>query len=468
MLGEWGVPRSTSSADPSSTTRRNLEVGRSVRFIMDRQKEAKIRYDRLKKTLADESRVRKRARRARVVGLLIVGGWVLAPAALYRVDLSDAAGPEFFRTPTPHEAHLLELTRGEGGPVPGKSAWEAESLSSLEHPLEVGRAYLEEGIFPTESRALGLRIHVPQGQRLRLDLEPSGLEAGPASGTRGMEGSVFLDLFRAGPDPAALPARVQSDEWTGRTWVFDAEESGDYVVRIQPALGDGGRYRLAMRVGARWVFPVAGGGEDDIGGVFGDPRDGGSRRHHGVDIFKPRGTPVVAAADGVVSSVDTTEIGGRVVWLRESQGRHSLYYAHLETPLVEDGQRVQAGDTLGLVGNTGNARTTPPHLHFGAYRRGPVDPWSLILPQPPALRSVNVPLSPLGRSGTSLGSPSILRRSPAVDGAVQRELDGSETLTVLAGSRGWYRVALMDGSTGFLADGAPLVVPNGTPTGGLP
>jgi murein DD-endopeptidase MepM/ murein hydrolase activator NlpD len=216
------------------------------------------------------------------------------------------------------------------------------------------------------------------------------------------------------------------------------------------------------------LFPVAGGGEDDIGGVFGDPRDGGSRRHHGVDIFKPRGTPVLAAADGVISSVDTTEIGGRVVWLRESHGRHSIYYAHLETPLVEDGQRVQAGDTVGLVGNTGNARTTPPHLHFGAYRRGPQDPWDLILPQPPALRPVNVSLSHLGRPGTWLGGPSTLRRTPSTDGEVRRELDGSETLTVLGGSRGWYRVVLMDGTTGFLPEGALHVVPDGTRTGGLP
>ena len=57
-------------------------------------------------------------------------------------------------------------------------------------------------------------------------------------------------------------------------------------------------------------------------------------------------------------------------------GQH-LYYAHLDRQLVQPGQHVRPGDTLGLVGNTGNARTTVPHLHFGIYQsgRGAVDPW---------------------------------------------------------------------------------------------
>jgi hypothetical protein len=57
----------------------------------------------------------------------------------------------------------------------------------------------------------------------------------------------------------------------------------------------------------------------------------------------------------------------------------SLYYAHLDKQLVEAGQRVKKGDTLGLVGNTGNARFTPSHLHFGIYNyHGAVDPWPFV------------------------------------------------------------------------------------------
>jgi hypothetical protein len=52
-----------------------------------------------------------------------------------------------------------------------------------------------------------------------------------------------------------------------------------------------------------------------------------------------------------------------------------LYYAHLDEQLVREGQIVNKGDVIGLVGNTGNAEKTSPHLHFGVYvQGGPVDP----------------------------------------------------------------------------------------------
>jgi murein DD-endopeptidase MepM/ murein hydrolase activator NlpD len=249
----------------------------------------------------------------------------------------------------------------------------------------VGGAYREIGAFPASPpQALGLQVQVPEGQRLRLRIESE--EGGFSS-----SGRVFVDVYRSAPEELRgvelqenpRPALLRGEVMEGGNWSFDAEEMGRYVVRIQPEYGGLQRYDLSVQIGAPWRFPVAGAGEGDIGSFFGDSRDGGRRDHHGVDIFARRGTPVLAAADGLVRSVDTTEIGGRVVWQREADGRHSIYYAHLDEILVRDGQRLQAGDTVGLVGNTGNARTTPPHLHFGAYRRGPRDPWNLILPIPP-------------------------------------------------------------------------------------
>ena len=59
-----------------------------------------------------------------------------------------------------------------------------------------------------------------------------------------------------------------------------------------------------------------------------------------------------------------------------------LYYAHLDQQLVSPGERVNAGEIVGTVGNTGNARTTAPHLHFGIYAvgRGAIDPYWFIAP----------------------------------------------------------------------------------------
>jgi murein DD-endopeptidase MepM/ murein hydrolase activator NlpD len=87
--------------------------------------------------------------------------------------------------------------------------------------------------------------------------------------------------------------------------------------------------------------------------------------HHGDDIFAQLGTPVLAVAKGVVFSVGWNTLGGNRLWLSDRQG-NQFYYAHLSaySPLAVNGARVNAGDVLGFVGNTGDAITTPYHLHF--------------------------------------------------------------------------------------------------------
>lgn len=114
------------------------------------------------------------------------------------------------------------------------------------------------------------------------------------------------------------------------------------------------------------AFPVSG-KKSNIGSFWGDSRDGGIRRHKGIDIFAKKGTPVVAISDGVVTDRGNGGRGGKVVWLKAKNQPFSAYYAHLDKQLVKTGQRVHKGQVLGTVGNTGNARTTPSHLHFGIY-----------------------------------------------------------------------------------------------------
>jgi murein DD-endopeptidase MepM/ murein hydrolase activator NlpD len=129
--------------------------------------------------------------------------------------------------------------------------------------------------------------------------------------------------------------------------------------------------------------PVRGVGRTALRSSWGEPRSG-HRHHQGIDIFARRGTPVVAAAEGVVVRIGTTDrLGGNTVWIA---GKPSTlyYYAHLDgfRPGLQVGDRVAAGDVLGRVGNTGNARTTPPHLHFGMYPAArafwPIDPTPML------------------------------------------------------------------------------------------
>ena len=98
---------------------------------------------------------------------------------------------------------------------------------------------------------------------------------------------------------------------------------------------------------------------------------GQGRKHEGIDIFARRGTPVLAATEGIVLRVGSNRLGGLVVWvLGPALERH--YYAHLDDwrEGLAVGDVVLPGDVLGYVGDTGNARGTPPHLHYGIYADG--------------------------------------------------------------------------------------------------
>ena len=104
-----------------------------------------------------------------------------------------------------------------------------------------------------------------------------------------------------------------------------------------------------------------------VANTFGAPRSGG-RKHEGQDIFAPKGTPVYAATKGYVWRMDYGELGGLYVFVVGPGGRR-YYYAHLDryAPGLQEGMAVNTNTLLGYVGNTGNARSTPSHLHFGVY-----------------------------------------------------------------------------------------------------
>jgi murein DD-endopeptidase MepM/ murein hydrolase activator NlpD len=106
---------------------------------------------------------------------------------------------------------------------------------------------------------------------------------------------------------------------------------------------------------------------------------GDGRRHEGIDIFAARGTIVRATTEGIVSRIGSNRLGGKVIWILGPGGQRH-YYAHLDRYAdVYTGQRIQAGTILGYVGNTGNARHTPSHLHYGIYTlAGAINPFPLL------------------------------------------------------------------------------------------
>ncbi len=135
------------------------------------------------------------------------------------------------------------------------------------------------------------------------------------------------------------------------------------------------------------VFPVAG-SKSKIRDLWGASREGGIRRHKGIDIHARKGTPVVAVCDGVIVERNQTLIGGKTLWLKSAGFGWKAYYAHLDKQLVKEGQHVKKGQVIGTVGNTGNARTTPSHLHYGiSGSKGWVNPMPYVKNSPKVIAS---------------------------------------------------------------------------------
>lgn len=128
----------------------------------------------------------------------------------------------------------------------------------------------------------------------------------------------------------------------------------------------------------RLVVPVEGVPATALRSDWGDARGGGVRAHQALDIMAPAGARVLAAADGTVERLYYSRGGGGVtLYQRVAGGRFMLYYAHLRAYALgmAEGRRVRAGETIGYVGDTGNAGAGNYHLHFAVARMAPGERW---------------------------------------------------------------------------------------------
>jgi murein DD-endopeptidase MepM/ murein hydrolase activator NlpD len=96
---------------------------------------------------------------------------------------------------------------------------------------------------------------------------------------------------------------------------------------------------------------------------------GRQKKHHAIDLPAPRGTPVLAVTDGVIERLGRDRKGGKVVYLRDTTGRYTFFYAHLakHEKGLRPGDHVGKGQRLGDVGATGHV-IGGPHLHFAIFR----------------------------------------------------------------------------------------------------
>lgn len=116
--------------------------------------------------------------------------------------------------------------------------------------------------------------------------------------------------------------------------------------------------------GPNWLCPT-GDYPVSFGDTWGAPRSGG-RRHKGVDMIGPIGVPLIAVVDGFAKPKESVN-GGFTVWLTGADG-NKYWYGHLNN--YEKLGEVKAGDVIGIMGQTGNARFSVPHLHFEIHPGG--------------------------------------------------------------------------------------------------
>ncbi len=124
-----------------------------------------------------------------------------------------------------------------------------------------------------------------------------------------------------------------------------------------------------------WVCPVQ--GPVAFTDSFGAPRAGG-RRHEGIDMMSPRGTPTVAPVSGTVKD-HPNALGGNAWYVYGDDG-NTYYGAHLDSYANGNAGHVQAGTVIGYVGNTGDASGGATHLHFEIHPHGgaAVDPYATL------------------------------------------------------------------------------------------
>jgi murein DD-endopeptidase MepM/ murein hydrolase activator NlpD len=127
---------------------------------------------------------------------------------------------------------------------------------------------------------------------------------------------------------------------------------------------------------AQLLIPVAGISASQLNDTFNQAR-GAERRHEALDIPAPKGTQVLAVADGKIVKLFDSKPGGLTVYQFDTSEKFAYYYAHLDRYAagIKEGTTLKRGDLIGYVGTTGNADPATPHLHFAIFALSPDKQW---------------------------------------------------------------------------------------------
>ena len=343
-----------------------------------------------------------------------------------------------FKAASPHEQYKRKLQTSGLDKTAMGLAWINAAESSIQKALTIPIPFKETGYFDAgKVPAAAYKFAATKGQNVRISVikKPSGT-------------ALYLDLWYLAD--LKSPKRIASADTLNTPIQYEIEDTGNYLIRLQPELLQSVEYTLEISAGPSLAFPTAS-KTKSIGSFWGDGRDNNARKHEGVDIFGPRRSPVLASAAGTVTRVNENNLGGKVVWLRPAGKDYTLYYAHLDEQIAREGQDVKIGDTVGLMGNTGNAQTTAPHLHFGIYTfAGAVNPLPFIDPVTRTPAKISAELSNLNKTLRTSAKVNLLA-SPQNNAGIVSRLTAGTILTVHSASGNYYQAALPDGNIGFIS-----------------
>jgi len=313
------------------------------------------------------------------------------------------------------------------------NAWIRASETSIAQPFQLQLPYTEAGYFDANKpAATGFEFEAKRGMKIYINA---------AAG-------LFLDLFE--PVPGASPVLLSSAARTDSVLEYIVKKDSRYILRVQPEIGRSISYELELYTGPSLSFPVHSSGKPKIISLWGAGRDNGTRSHEGVDIGAPSRTPALAVADGRITSVSENKLGGKVVFIAPDDADFNLYYAHLDSQSVTQGQRVKAGDVVGLVGNTGNAQHTVSHLHFGIYTNaGAIDPLMFIDNRQAKPINLKVSTNQLNTWVQSQASNS-LYNGPSLKNTQLAVFSAGDSLLVTGVNEDWARVSSSNGQTGYI------------------
>lgn len=355
---------------------------------------------------------------------------------------SKSSGPlAIFKKLSPHDAYAQRLKDNGFDRTAMGSAWLLNADQVISKPLNINIPYKETGYFADDKVAsTALRFDAKRGQKLHITISKK-----PVTNF-----NIYADLFEE--TGTQVPKLSASADTVGAVLDHEIKQTGKYILRLQPELLRSGEYTLTITAGPSLNFPVSASGKPHIGSFWGDGRDEGGRKHEGVDIFATKRTPAIAAANGTVTGVTTNNLGGNVVFMRPDNEDYTLYYAHLDVQSVQPGQTVVTGDTLGLVGNTGNARTTPSHLHFGIYTgSGAIDPLAFVDRDVKQPSPISAPLKYLNATVRTNTRNSKIYNLPSEKALAVQSLNLNTALSVNAATDSWYKVTLPNGQSGYIS-----------------